>query len=68
MSTTIATRTRTIRGPMLIGLLLIEIGKRLGLAKPIVRLMFRRMSSRSAKQRAFAGYQPTARDVVVATL
>ena len=58
-------RIRTLA--MLPLVLLLRVGNRVGLSKPIVGLAFRRMFSLELKQRAFAGYQPTRHDVFVAT-
>jgi hypothetical protein len=52
---------------MLLMGLLIEIGKRIGLGKQLVRLAMRRMRSQTTKKKAFDGYQPTEHDVFVAT-
>lgn len=52
---------------MLVTGLIVEIGKRIGLAKQVVRLGMRRLRSQTLKKKAFAGYQPTEHDVFVAT-
>ena len=46
---------------------LVRLGKRLGLAKQILRFAFKRMLSPEAKARAFADYAPSEHDVFVAT-
>ena len=47
--------------------MLIEVAKRLGFAKHVVKLGFKRMSSKTTKEKAFAGYVPTEHDVFVTT-
>ena len=44
-----------------------QVAKRMGLAKPLASLAFRRIQSEKVKRRAFAGYEPTEHDVFVAT-
>lgn len=56
-----------VRGPLVVGLAFMEIGKRVGLGKTFLRFALRRMFSRRLKERAFAGYTPSASDVFVAT-
>ncbi len=47
--------------------LMLRLGPKLGLSRQIVRSAFKRMNSRKLKQRAFAGYEPSEHDVIVAT-
>lgn len=60
-------RKRTLRGPMLAAWLGMQVGKRLGLGVPLLRLAFSRMFSEEGRRRAFAGYRPDGHDVFVAT-
>jgi len=52
---------------MLPALLVAQVAKRLGLAKPVVRTAFRYMFREKLKARAFRGYAASKRDVFVAT-
>lgn len=54
-------------GSMLPVVLLTQVAKRLGLAKPMVRLALEVMLSPKKKAKAFEGYDPTRHDVLVAT-
>ena len=54
-------------GPMLPALLAVQVAKRLGLAKPVVRAALRHMFREKRRARAFRGYAPSKRDVFVAT-
>ncbi len=58
---------RNFRGPMLALWLLMQAGKRMGLAKAMTRLSFRFITSPRLKRRAFAGYTPAGHDIIVAT-
>jgi len=59
---------RLTRSKMMVVLaLVVEVAKRLGLAKRVIRLNMRRMLSKKVKKKAFKGYQPTEHDVFVAT-
>jgi hypothetical protein len=51
---------------LLLGMV-VEIAKRIGLGKRVVRRAMRRMRSQTSKKKAFDGYQPTEHDVFVAT-
>ena len=52
---------------MLVGWGAMQVAKRIGLAKPLASLAFRRMLSEKVKRRAFAGYEPSEHDVFVTT-
>jgi len=52
---------------MLLMGLVVEVGKRIGLSKQVLRLSMRRMRSQAVKEKAFADYQPTEHDVFVTT-
>ncbi len=58
---------RRFRGPMLAMWATAQVGKRLGLGKAMARFTFRFVNSPGTKRRAFAGYEPAAHDVFVAT-
>ena len=59
-------RDRALRGPFLLSLV-VAAGRRLGLARSIMRRSTRRMFDERVKARAFAGYTPAEHDVFVAT-
>ena len=54
-------------GSMYVAVGLLQILKRVGLAKPVVRLALRQMLPEERRAQAFAGYTPTEHDVFVAT-
>jgi len=54
-------------GPMLPALLIVQVAKRLGLAKQVTRAGLAHMFRKHLKNRAFRGYAPSKRDVFVAT-
>ncbi len=46
---------------------IVQLAKRIGLSKQVVRLAFRRLFSEKAKARSFTGYEPDEHDVFVTT-